>query len=416
MTQTENAGTYRAYVVCTPGLESVTEGEILDLNLFARKPSLNPPSPPLPKGGNEGSPRPDGIYGQASHSQEAEGRGGISVQGTLRDIYRANLNLRTATRVLVTIGEFPVRAFPALRQKASHLPWERFLKAGQPIALRVACHRSRLYHSGAVAEYVAKALADRLGKEPPIQKLKEDESAAPPQLIGIRIADDICSVSVDSSGALLYRRGYRLATAKAPLRETLAAGMVLASGWDRKSPLIDPFCGAGTIAIEAAMMAQGRKPGEARPFAFMGWPNFSSAIWKEVLGERSARLPGKPPIILASDRDAGAIKAAGENARRAGVAEAVSFSRQAFSTIEAPARKGWVVTNPPFGLRTESGKDLQSLYRILGRVLKEKCQGWKIAMLGDNPLLAGAVGIRFDGGIPVFHGGLKVRLYRGLIE
>lgn len=207
-----------------------------------------------------------------------------------------------------------------------------------------------------------------------------------------------------------------MATAKAPLRETLAAGMVLASGWDRNSPLLDPFCGAGTIAIEAAMMARGKKPGEIRHFAFMDWPNFSPEIWKEVLEEKTGKIPGTLPIILASDRDAGAIKAAEENARRAGVAEAVSFSRRAFSAVEPPARKGWVVTNPPYGLRTKSGKDLQTLYRTFGRVLGEKCRGWQVAMLCDSPLLAKATGIRFDAGIPVFHGGLKVRLYRGPIE
>ena len=397
MNPPEDRADYKVYVVCTPGLEPVTKGELKKLGLFSEE---NAPPPGKPAG----------------KLPAAEGTGGIEGHGTLKDIYRANLNLRTATRILLTIGEFPVRAFPALRQKTAHLPWERFLKPGQSVALRVACHRSRLYHTGAVAEYTAKALADRLGKDPRIQKAKEEDAAELPQLIGVRIEDDICSLSLDSSGALLYRRGYRLATAKAPIRETLAAGMVLASGWDRRSPLLDPFCGAGTIAIEAAMMALDRKPGEARHFAFMDWPNFSSEIWKEVSAERTARIPGPPPIILASDRDAGAIRAAEENARRAGVAEAVSFSRRAFSTMEAPARKGWVVTNPPYGLRTKSGKDLQNMYRVFGRILKEKYAGWKIAMLGDNPALARATGIPFDAGIPVFHGGLKVRLYRGLIE
>ena len=315
----------------------------------------------------------------------------------------------------MTIGEFPVRAFPALQQKAAHLPWEQFLKPGQPIALRVTCHRSRLYHSGAVAEYVAKGLADRLGMEPPIHKLQEEASSAPPQLIGVRIIDNICTLSVDSSGTLLYRRGYRLATAKAPIRETLAAGMVLASGWDRKSPLLDPFCGAGTIAIEAAMMARGMKPGKARYFAFMDWPNYSSEMWGEVLREKEKISRGPFPVILASDRDAGAIKAAEENARRAGMAEFISFSCRSFSAIEPPARQGWVVTNPPYGLRTKSGKDLQTLYIAFGRVLREKCRGWKIAMLCDSPSLSKLIGIDFDAGIPVFHGGLKVRLYRGQI-
>jgi putative N6-adenine-specific DNA methylase len=226
-------------VVCTPGLEPVTKGELKKLGLFSEE---NAPPPGKPAG----------------KLPAAEGTGGIEGHGTLKDIYRANLNLRTATRVLVTIGRFPVRAFPALRQKASLLPWEQFLKPGQPIALRVACHRSRLYHSGAVGEYVAKALADRLGKDPPIQKAKEEDAAAPPQLIGVRIEDDICSLSLDSSGALLYRRGYRLATAKAPIRETLAAGMVLASGWDRRSPLLEPFCGAGTTGLASQSCSTAR--------------------------------------------------------------------------------------------------------------------------------------------------------------
>jgi putative N6-adenine-specific DNA methylase len=412
-------------------LESVTKGEILDLNLFVENKHLNPSDLPLSKGGRGRDSCLDGFSGKAGRgklrekeisvsgktdeSQEAEGIGGISDQGTLRDIYRANLNLRTATRILLTLGQFPVRAFPALRQKTAHLPWERFLKPGQPVALRVACHRSRLYHSGAVAEYAAKGLADRLGKESPVQKLREEDAPTAPQLIGVRIADDVCSLSLDSSGTLLYRRGYRLATAKAPLRETLAAGMLLASGWDRNSPLLDPFCGSGTIAIEAAMMARGIKPGGGRHFSFMDWPNFSPEIWKEVLEEKNEKFPGSPPLILASDRDAGAIKAAEENARRAGAAESIYFSCRSFSAIEPPPQKGWVIANPPYGLRTKTGRDLPNLYRTFGRVLKEKCHGWRIAILCEDPLLVRTTEIDFDAGIPVFHGGLKVRLYRGRI-
>ncbi|MCX5910925.1 MAG: class I SAM-dependent RNA methyltransferase [Deltaproteobacteria bacterium] len=391
-----NPEIYKIYVVCTPGLEPFTKGELQKLGLFS-----------------EENARSSGKA--AGKIPAAEETGGIEGHGTLRDVYRANLNLRTATRILVTIGQFPVQAFPALRQKASHLPWEQFLKPGQPIALRVACHRSRLYHSGAVAEYVTKALADRLGMEPPVQKLQEEDSSTPPQLIGVRITDNICAVSVDSSGTLLYRRGYRLATAKAPIRETLAAGMVLASGWDRKSPLLDPFCGAGTLAIEAAMMARGIKPGGTRHFVFMDWPNYSPEIWAEVLKEKREGPRPPFPLILASDRDAGAIKAAEENARRAGISDSISFSRRSFSAVEPPARQGWVITNPPYGLRTRSGKDLRTLYRMFGQILREKCRGWKVAMLCDNPSLARSTGIDFDSGIPVFHGGLKVRLYRGQI-
>ena len=398
MTRTQHrADIYKIYVVCTPGLEPFTKEELQKLGLFS---AINAPPPEKTTGKAPG----------------AEATGGIEGYGSLRDVYRANLNLRTATRILVTIGQFPVQAFPALRQKASHLPWEQFLRPGQPIALRIACHRSRLYHTGAVAEYVTRALADRLGKEPPIRNLQEENAFAPPQLVGVRIADDICSLSVDSSGTLLYRRGYRLATAKAPIRETLAAGMLLASEWDGKSPLLDPFCGAGTIAIEAAMMARGIKPGGARHFAFLDWPNYSPEIWMEVLKEKGKPLRAPLPLILASDRDAGAIKAAKENACRAGVEDSISFSCRPISAVEPPARRGWVVTNPPYGLRTRSGRDLQTLYRVFGRILREKCRGWKIAMLCDSSRLAKATEIDFEAGIPVFHGGLKAKLHRGQIE
>ena len=371
------------FVVCAPGLEPYTKREIADL----------------------GFPAGEGLI---------EESGGMEFSGALRDIYRANLNLRTATRVLANIGTFPVQAFPALRQKSAHLPWEEYLRPGQPIALRMACHRSRLYHSGAVAENVTKAIADRLGREPLVQKLNEEDSPEPPQLIGIRIVENICTVSVDSSGSLLYRRGYRLATAKAPIRETLAAGMIMASGWDRKSPLLDPFCGSGTIAIEAALMAQKKKPGENRRFAFMGWPNYDPSIWQELLKEKNP--PDFPlPALFASDRDAGAIRAAEENAERAGVAGRISFSCRAISAIEPPSRAGWVVTNPPYGIRLKSNRDLRGLYRQMGVIFREKCRGWKIAMLSDNPALARLTAIAFDPGVPVFHGGRKVKLFRGEI-
>ena len=395
MNPAEDQADYKVYVVCPPGLERVTKSELQKLGLLAEEKA------PLSR--------------KPAETPRAEDTGGTEGHGTLRDIYRANLNLRTATRVLLTVGQFPVRAFPALRQKTAHLPWEKFLRPGQPIALRVACRRSRLYHSGAVAEYAAKGLADRLGKDSPIQKLEGQDAAGIPQLIGVRIEDDICSLSLDSSGALLYRRGYRLATAKAPIRETLAAGMILEAGWDRKSPLVDPFCGAGTIVIEGAMMAQGIKPGGARHFAFMNWPNYSPEIWEEVLKEKTEDFRGPFPSILASDRDAGAIKAAEENARRAKVAEAISFSRRSFSKVEPPFGKGWVVTNPPYGFRTKSGKDLRNLYRAFGRFLKERCGGWKVAMLCEDARLVRGTAIDFDAGIPVFHGGLKVRLYLGRI-
>jgi putative N6-adenine-specific DNA methylase len=394
----------KLFAVCTPGLEPFLAQELEQLGLLRGKPS----SPLSKMGGIEGGPE-----------------GGAEFSGTLRDVYRANLWLRTASRVLVRLGAFYAAAFPELVRKASRLPWERYLAPGQPVALRVTCHKSRLYHSGAVAERVARAIGERLGQLSPIVKFDEDNDANLPQLILVRLAHDHCTISVDSSGALLHRRGYRLATAKAPLRETLAAGMLMASGWDMTSPLLDPFCGSGTIPIEAALMARKIPPGRARRFAFMDWPNFDAATWHPLLPPYPLPLPslgeggggGWMRAILASDRDAGAIKSARANAERAGVADCIEFSCRAVSAIEPPPGPGWVVTNPPYGVRVSGGRDLRNLYAQFGNVMRDKCPGWHIAMLCDSAQLIHNTGLKFDPAcnIPLVNGGLKVRLSRGMV-
>jgi putative N6-adenine-specific DNA methylase len=191
------------------------------------------------------------------------------------------------------------------------------------------------------------------------------------------------------------------------------------------SPLLDPFCGSGTIAIEAAMIARNIPPGRARRFAFMDWPNFDAALWQSLLenvetrddsprSEAERDRASLPPII-ASDRDAGAVEAAKANAARAGVADEIGFSRRAVSAIEPPLFPGWIVTNPPYGVRVSGDKDLRNLYAQFGHVLRAKCRGWRVAMLSGNAQLQRAVGLDFDEGIPLVNGGLKVRLARATV-
>jgi putative N6-adenine-specific DNA methylase len=350
--------------------------------------------------------------------------GGVEFRGDLRALYHANLHLRTASRILVRLGAFHVTAFAELRKKTSQLEWEKFTAPGQPLALRVTCHKSRLYHSDAVAERMAGAIEDRLGY--PIHYVKghaDSEEAADSQLIVARLMHDHCAVSVDSSGALLHQRGYRLATGKAPLRETLAAGLLLASGWDKHTPVLDPFCGAGTIAIEAALLARNLAPGRARRFAFMNWPNYSAALWKSLLAEAEAQGHDACPPILASDRDAGAIEAARANAERAGVAANIEFTRRAVSAIEPPpfdfaqGQAGWVITNPPYGVRVREKDDVRNVYARFGQVLRAKCPGWQVGMLiADAPLQA-SVNLPFDEGRSVWlmNGGLRVKLARARV-
>jgi len=220
----------KLFVVCAPGVEPFTALELRQLNLI------------------NSQWRYQSVTSLKTTGAQYE-FGGIEFEGSLHDLYRANLYLRTASRVLVRLGEFYASTFPELRRKASRLVWEHYLSTERPIAFRVTCQKSRLYHEGAVAERLAGAIADRLRKPPPVRKYDAGSSADLPQLIIIRFVDNLCTISIDSSGALLHKRGYRLATAKAPLRESLASAMVLASGWDTISPLLDPFCGSGTIPI-----------------------------------------------------------------------------------------------------------------------------------------------------------------------
>jgi putative N6-adenine-specific DNA methylase len=342
--------------------------------------------------------------------------GGAEFEGSLKDLYLANLHLRTASRILVRLGSFRTNHFPELIRKAAALPWEHYLSSEAPVALRVTCRSSRLYHQRAVAERVVRAIGDRLGQVPPLRKFDEEATVSLPQLVLVRMVGDRCTISVDSSGELLHRRGYRLATAKAPLRETLAAAMLLASGWDRVSPLIDPFCGSGTIPIEAALFARGIPPGYRRTFAFMNWPTFDRALWDTLRGTFSASQEGSSPRIFASDRDAGAIRAAQANAVRAGVVEGIEFSRQAVSSIDPPVGPGWIVTNPPYGKRLSSNGDLRDLYAQMGNTFRSKCPGWAVTMLCDSTQLVRATRLKFDEGISTTNGGLRARIFVGRVD
>jgi putative N6-adenine-specific DNA methylase len=384
------------YAVCTPGLEPYAAWELKSLGLEAEP--LFPPPPAKDPGNGAG-----------------EESGGITFQGTLRDLYRANLHLRTVGRVLVRFGSFKAASFGELRHQAARLPWERFLTPGRPVALRVACHKSRLYHQAAVAERVVGALGDRLGQPPPVRKAAEEDDGPGPQLIFVRLVENQCRVSLDSSGPLLHRRGYRLATAKAPLRETLACGMLLASGWEPVSPLLDPFCGSGTIAIEGALLALRMAPGRHRAFAFMDWPDFNQETWQGLLAEADRNVCPRVPIIQASDRDRGAVQAARENAARAGVADRIDFSCRAVSAVEPPPGPGWVVTNPPFGLRVSPGRDLRNLYAVLGTMLRTKCSGWQVALLGPDRRLVGQTGLEFSERAAFKTGGLAVKLWKSRV-
>jgi putative N6-adenine-specific DNA methylase len=188
--------------------------------------------------------------------------------------------------------------------------------------------------------------------------------------------------------------------------------MVMASQWDTASPLLDPFCGSGTIPIEAALWAKKVPPGYLRRFAFMDWPIFDSKTWDKMLSDARKVFVSDIPKLLGSDRDAGAIEAAQANAERAGVADSIEFSCKPISAIDPPPGPGWIVTNPPYGVRLSKAKDLRNLYAQFGKTLRTMCPGWSVTMLCDSIQLIRSTGLEFDKGISTMNGGLKVRLVR----
>ncbi len=378
------------FAVCAPGLEAVTTAELRGLGISP----LGPSTGDSPSGGE----------------------GGIEFNADMESLFRANLQLRTASRILLRLGTFHAVSFVELRKRAASLPWEQYLRPGQAVALRVTCRKSRLYHSDAVAERVAGAIGDRLRTPPDVRKLDENAPGDPPQLIVVRFLNDECTLSLDTSGALLHRRGYRQALAKAPLRETLAAGLLLAAGWDGTTPLIDPFCGSGTIPIEAALLACKIPPGHTRRFAFQRWPGHPSALWQSVWRSAQAHITTDCPPILASDRDAGAVQMAGENAQRAGVFGRITFTRQAVSAAQPTEVPGWIITNPPYGVRVSGGKDLRDLYAQFGNVLRSQFSGWRVALLCSEDRLAAQMQIPFERSLGLVNGGLPVKLVIGQVD
>lgn len=371
-----------AFAACTPGLEPVLASEMRRLGLVPEDPAQGAPI-----------------------------AGGVPFSSDLRAVALANRALRTASRVLVRVGmPFYARTFDELIARAARLPWDRFVTATTPVALRVTCRGSRLYHTDAVAERVLTALGARFGVEPIVGVFDED-SGGDAQLIVVRLVDDSCTISVDSSGPHLHRRGYRLATAKAPLRETTAAAMILAAGWDPATPLIDPFCGSGTIPIEAALLASGRWPNAGRALPLRAWPCAAGVDLSDT--PEAPRAAPATPHIVASDRDAGAIAAARANAERAGVSAWIDFRLHSVSDLATPTGLGCIVTNPPYGQRITGGPDLRNLYARFGDLLRARCAGWTAAVLTSDAALIRQTRLALAPAWSTDNGGIAVSAYVG---
>jgi putative N6-adenine-specific DNA methylase len=284
------------------------------------------------------------------------------------------------------------------------VPWAEFLRPDEPVRVEAsAAKNSRIYHGGAAAERIARAIREELGAP-----IAEDAEIA----VKARIDDDLCTVSVDTSGEPLHKRGYKEAVNKAPMRETLAAMFLRMCGYDGREPVLDPMCGSGTFVIEAAEIAAGLKPGRARGFAFERLAGFDAEAWR-ALRDAPARALLPDLKFYGSDRDDGAVAMSRANAERAGVGAIAAFARHAVSDLPRPeGPPGLVVVNPPYGGRIGDKDELAALYRALGRTLAARFAGWRVGIVTDTPRLAAATGLPFrPPSPPVLHGGIRVALY-----
>jgi len=325
--------------------------------------------------------------------------GGVGFEAIARDLYRANLWSRVASRVLVRLGEFKCRDFPTLYKQLVKLPWGRFVRPGQACGVRVSCQTSRINHSGRIAETVISAIGKVLGEA--------CSDSANEQLIFIRIENDMCMVSIDSSGELLHRRGYRKAMVAAPLRENLAAAILLKLGYDGSQVLVDAMTGSGTFAIEAAQIAAGLAPGRLRKFAFMDWPHFRSNAWDLCRQETGTPVSVAAPI-LAVDTDPLAIAAACKNACVAAVEGRIQFEEGRMEDLQAPAAAGILVMNPPYGERLGDVERLRPVYADFGKICRGSFKGWTIGWILANRKFEREVQIGCQRLWSFSNGGIKV--------
>lgn len=330
--------------------------------------------------------------------------GGVTFNGTWADVWRANYVLRGASRVLARIGSFHAAHLAQLDKRARAFPWAGTLRNDVPLRVEASCRRSRIYHSGAAAQRITNAIAATLGA-----KVSDEADLT----LKARIEDDLCTLSIDTSGELLHKRGHKQAMAKAPMRETMAALLLRQCGYRGHEPVHDPLCGSGTIIIEAAEMAAGLPPGRNRSFAFEQLAGFDAAAWSAI---KAAHPPQRPvPFRLqGSDRDAGAIKAARANAARAGVEAFTLFETRSISEARpAAGPPGLVLMNPPYGARIGDKRRLLSLHAAIGRTMQEHFRGWRIGLVTTDEALARATGLVFSSrSAPILHGGLRVKLFQ----
>ncbi len=338
--------------------------------------------------------------------------GGVQFEGRVRDCYMANLTLCTANRILMRIGAFKATNFRQLEKKLSDFNWELYLPAGRLPRINVTSRHSRLFHTAAISERFKISIAGRLANIPASQTPSAHTPV--PQIIFVRVVNDRFSLSIDSSGELLYKRGIKKDVGRAPLRETLAAGILTLAGYSGRQPLLDPMCGSGTFTIEAAMRAQKIPAGWFRDFAFKSWPSFRPRQWAYIRRQSENRIsrPTKP-FIFASDHDRRICNGLEEKINAYGFSRAVRIACRDFHRFkhsDVSPHTGLVVINPPYGRRLGNRDKTDAFYIRIYRTLQRTCGGWRLALIVPDRRLIRRAPFQKIRLHRLHHGGLKLTL------
>ena len=334
--------------------------------------------------------------------------GRVLCAGAPADIPRLNLNLRMGARVLVSLGSFPARSFEELFEGTRSLPWEEFIPKDGRFPVKGYCLRSQLHAVPACQAIVKKAVAKRLGGKYGMDTLPETGAL---YQIQFSLMEDRATLMLDTSGENLHKRGYRARGVEAPLRETLAAAMVTLAHYKGRDPFCDPFCGSGTIPIEAALIAKNQAPGLGRSFCAQKWSWLPGKLWMDAASEAMDQEFHGSYEIWGGDIDPAAVELARYNARLAGVDDVVKFEVADAARFHWGGLRGRVVTNPPYGERLMERRSAQELYRAFGRAWDKFPDGWQLYLLSDHDQFERAFGRRADKKRKLYNGMLRCDLF-----
>ena len=339
--------------------------------------------------------------------------GRITFEGDAEAICRGNIFLRTTERVLLKVGRFHATTFEELFQGIKALPWEDYIPAdGKFWVTKASSIKSKLFSPSDIQSIVKKAMVERMKQEYNMDWFPEDGASYP---VRVFLMKDEVTVTIDTTGESLHKRGYRTMTSKAPLKETLAAALILLTPWKADRILVDPFCGSGTFPIEAAMIAANIAPGMKRHFLAETWDNLiPKELWQECFMEAEEMVNTDIEVdVQGYDIDGDVIKAARENAKRAGVEELIHFQQRPVKELHHPKKYGFIITNPPYGERLEEKEALPALYKEIGMAY-QNLDAWSLYMITSYEDAEKYIGRKADKNRKIYNGMLKTYFYQFL--